>query len=82
MDFKTFQSSCKYAHYGLKQGTIRDFELTCRKPECIPQGHSWGICDEIHCPHFGLKCGHGVMTDATTGKPLLTFNGGRIIFGN
>lgn len=81
MDFKTFQSSCRYAQYGLKDNTIRDFELTCRKPECVPQGHSWGICDEAHCPHFGMKVSGGTMIDAETGKVLLTFDSGRIVLG-
>ena len=82
MNFKTFQSNCKYAQYGLKQDTVRDFELTCRKPECVPTGHSWGVCDETHCPHFGMKCESGTMIDSGTGKVLFTFKGGRIVFGN
>lgn len=81
MNFKTFQSNCKHAKYGLKLGTVIDFELTCRNPECVPKGHSWGVCDEAHCPHFGIKCGSGEMIDAKTGKVLMTFNGGRIVFG-
>lgn len=79
MNFKTFQSNCKYAQYGLKQDTVRDFELTCRKPECVPQGHSWGICDEGHCPHFGIKINGGAMIDAETGETLLSFKGGRCV---
>ena len=80
MNFKTFQSNCKYAEYGLKQNTVRDFELTCRKPDRIPQGCSWGICDEMHCPHFGINIDGGIMIDALTGKTLLTFGGGRFVF--
>jgi len=81
MNFKTFQSNCKYAKYGIKDGYSSDFELTCRRPDRIPQGHSWGVCDEMHCPHFGIKIDDGVMIDAETGKTLLTFNGGRFVFG-
>lgn len=77
MNFKVFQSNCKYAQYGLKQDTVRDFELTCRKLECVPQGCSWGVCDEAHCPHFGIKIDSGAMIDAKTGETLLSFKGGR-----
>lgn len=81
MDFNTFQSNCKYAAYGIKDGYSSVFELTCRRPDRIPQGHSWGVCDEMHCPHFGIKIDGGVMIDAETGKTLMTFNGGRFVFG-
>lgn len=79
MDFKTFQSYCKYAQYGIKQDTVRDFELTCRKPGRIPSGHSWGVCDETHCPCFGLKCQNGVAVDAETGEVLFSFGECRIV---
>lgn len=82
MNFRTFKNNCKYAEYGLKQDTVREFELTCRNPKCIPQGSSWGICDEAHCPHFGMMVGGGEMIDEKTGKVLLIFNSGRVIFGN
>jgi len=82
MDFKTFQSNCRYAQYGLKQNTVRDFELTCRKPERVPKGCSWGACDEVHCPYFGMEVSDGVMIDQETGKVLLSFGSGRVIFSN
>jgi hypothetical protein len=81
MKFKTFQSNCKYAQYGLKENTIRDFELTCRKPECIPKGHSWGVCDEMHCPHFGIKCKNGTAIDVKTGKVLFSLDNCRLVIG-
>ena len=81
MNFKTFQSNCKYAKCGIKDGYSSVFELTCRRPDRIPQGHSWRVCDEAHCPHFGIKIDSGVMIDTNTGKTLLTFNGGRFVFG-
>ena len=81
MNFKTFQSNCKYARYGLKQDTVRDFELTCRKPECVPQGHSWGVCDESHCPYFGIRCKNGVAIDPQTGKALFSLDNCRIVIG-
>lgn len=81
MNFKTFQSNCKYAKYGLKEGTIRVFELTCRKPECIPEGCSWGICDEAHCPYFGVKCEKGTVIDAKTGEVIFSLGNCRIVLG-
>ena len=80
INFQTFQNDCKHAQYGLKEDTVREFELTCRNPKCIPKGRSWGVCDEIHCPHFGIKIDGGAMIDAETGKALMTFNGGRFVF--
>lgn len=54
MDFLTFQSNCRSCKFGLKDGYLSEFELTCRRPDNIPRGHSWGICDEEHCPEFGV----------------------------
>lgn len=82
MNFKTFQLNCKYAKYGIKQDTVRDFELTCRKPECIPKGESWGVCDEAHCPYFGVKCMDGIAMDAETGKVLFSLGNCRVVLGN
>ena len=72
MKFKTYQLRCKYAAYGLKQDTVRDFELTCRNPKCVPSGHSWGICDKMHCPHYnyGLKINSGTAMNMETGEVL------------
>lgn len=81
MNFQTFQSYCKYAQYGLKQDTVREFELTCRKPDRIPAGRSWGICDEAHCPNFGVKCSGSAM-DPETGEVLFSLDNCRIVFGN
>ena len=82
MNFETFQSMCKYAAYGLKEGYASTFELTCRNPECVPQGCSWGICDEEHCPHFGIKCKKGAAIDLKTGEVLFSFDNCRIVIGN
>lgn len=76
MDFKTFQSNCKYAKYGPKEDTVRDFELTCGKSECIPQGQPWGKCDALHCPYFGIEISNIKMIDSMTGEVLYTFKGG------
>ena len=80
MDFKTFQSNCKYAQYGLKDNSVREFELTCRKPECIPNGQSWGKCSVFCCPYFGLKITGGEMRDEKTGEVIMTFNEGTFIW--
>lgn len=83
MDFSIFQNNCKYAKYGLRKDTVREFELTCRNPECIPEGCSWGVCDEKHCPHFGVICievSGGEMINQETGKVLLTFGKGKVFW--
>ena len=82
ISFRTFQSHCKYVKYGLKQDTVREFELTCRNPKCVPKGCSWGVCDEAHCPYFGIRIENGTMIDKETGKVLLTFGVGSIVFSN
>lgn len=82
MDFKTFQEHCKYAAWGLKQDTVRDFELTCRNPKCVPSGRSWGACDKAHCPHFGIKVTNVMAIDPETGETIPIFDEGRVIFGN
>lgn len=80
MDFKTFQSNCKYAQYGLKNNSVREFELTCRKPECIPNEQSWGRCNEFCCPYFGIKITGGEMRDERTGEVIMTFNECKLIW--
>ena len=56
MDFETFQSACKWSSYGFDE-EVGLFELTCRKPECIPKGDSWGKCHECCCPYFAVVKG-------------------------
>lgn len=55
MTFVEYQSDCPFAKFGLKDGYLSEFELTCRRKDNIPAGHSWGVCDEEHCPEFGVK---------------------------
>ena len=55
IDFKTFRSVCKYMQYGSDYHGSSDFYPTCRKKEMIPDGESWGICDENCCPYFDKK---------------------------
>lgn len=48
MTFEDFVDICKYYHVGFD--IDRNPCDTCRKPDNIPQGSSWGECDEEHCP--------------------------------
>lgn len=82
MKFDVFQSHCKYAQWGIKEGYSYTFELTCRRADRIPKGHSWGKCDALHCPHFGLEIKSGTMIDKTNGEVLMNFNGGQMVFNN
>ncbi len=53
-DFKTATANCQYWHEGFddyKGGWID----TCRHPDNIPEGCSWGECDFEVCPIFE-KC--------------------------
>lgn len=79
MDFETFQSACKWASYGFEEETGL-FELTCRKPECIPKGESWGKCGESYCPFFGFKVQDGVFIDEKTNNVLMIFQNGSLIW--
>lgn len=47
-NFEDFKEYCKYFAYGYD--IDRNVVETCRKEEAIPPGHSWGVCDPIHCP--------------------------------
>lgn len=79
MEFKTFQSNCKYAQYELKDDTTKEFELTCHNPECIPNKQFLERCSVFCCPYFSLKFISGEMKDKETGKVIMTFNEGKII---
>lgn len=30
-------------------------EPVCNRDDRRPDGHSWSICDEVHCPYFGIR---------------------------
>lgn len=55
-NFTTFQSQCKNRGDAF---VYRDdhtrMKSVCYRRDRIPEGHSWGICDEKHCPFFGVK---------------------------
>lgn len=79
MDFREFQSACRFMNYGIVEDTTDTFEPTCRRRDRIPQGASWGKCDEQHCPYFGIKIGPGTIY--CEGKEAATFDSGRIVIG-
>lgn len=56
MNFKTFQPLCPYGSlaYAYRDDHTR-MELVCNRDDRRPEGHSWGICDEAHCPYFGIR---------------------------
>ena len=53
-DFMTATAECKWWHRGWEDGWVD----TCRHPDNIPEGCSWGECDINACPIFGecLEC--------------------------
>lgn len=81
MNFEEFQSVCRFAKFGIKDGYSDQFELTCRRSDRIPKGHSWGKCSELYCPYFGIKIAGGTMYDEETGKVLMKFGPGTIVMG-
>ena len=56
MEFNTFQLSCRFSSFA---SAYRDdhtrMEIVCNRDDRRPDGHSWGICDEAHCPYFGIR---------------------------
>ena len=53
-DFEVFVEYCKYHGRGYDEDhSVVD---VCTKEDMIPVGHSWGICDPIHCPAFNCQC--------------------------
>lgn len=80
MDFKTFQANCKHAKYSLKHDAVREFELTCRKPDRIPQGYSWNKCDEYHCPFFGLSHVNAIAINPNTNETIFTISDCNIVY--
>lgn len=56
MEFNTFQQLCHYCKlaYVYRDDHTR-MEPVCKKKNRRPVGHSWSICDEEHCPYFGIR---------------------------
>lgn len=50
--FYDFRRICKYFKEGHENGEYVD---KCRRPDCIPSGHSWSECDPKHCPYMNKK---------------------------
>jgi hypothetical protein len=81
MNFEEFQSVCRFAKYGVKDGYSDQFELTCRRSDRIPSGHSWGKCSEMTCPYFGIIITGGTLYNEETGEVLMELAPGRIVLG-
>ena len=79
MNFEEFQSVCRFAKFGIKDGYSDQFELTCRRSDCIPKGHSWGKCNERVCPYFGIKITGGTLYNKETGEVLMILRPTRIV---
>lgn len=79
MSFLEYQSICPFCKFGIKDDCLSEFELTCRRKDNIPHGWSWGICDEKHCPEFGVEINMRdiVARDAVTGKVIFTAESGK-----
>lgn len=74
MNFKTFQSACKYMKYGCNECCGSNFYETCRRKDMIPKGHSWGICDEEHCPYFPEEVTNLIIAKVDSGQVLFAAN--------
>ena len=48
-DYENWIKIYQYCKIGSKDGR---FINTCRKPDMIPKGCSWGECNEKVCPYF------------------------------
>ena len=48
MKFTDLQNVCKYA--GSAYDRDKNIIDVCRDPKAKPQGESWKLCDEEHCP--------------------------------
>lgn len=49
--FYDFRKICKY----FKKYENGEYVAKCRRPDCIPSGHSWSECDPKHCPYMNNK---------------------------
>ena len=56
MEFNIFQPLCPYNSlaYAYQDDHTR-MEPVCNRDDRRPDGHSWSICDEAHCPYFGTQ---------------------------
>lgn len=76
VDFETFQDTCRYCQWGFDEMT-GTYDLTCRK--VIPDGESWGICDETHCPYYGTKASNSTES-SPKGMTIVSHGGVRVVF--
>lgn len=77
MKFGEFQAVCTFMSFGYKGGSGEQFEPVCNRHDRIPRGHSWGTCDEQHCPYFGIRTGRGEIY--MNGEKIGTFDEARCV---
>lgn len=77
IEFVEFQSACRFMSFGYKGGLGVQFEPVCNRRDRILRGHSWGTCDEQHCPYFGIRAEHGEIY--MNGEKIGAFNEMRIV---
>ena len=57
IDFERFVPACRFVGEGYNGAG--GFDRVCRRRDRRPPNASWGICDEAHCPYFGVRTGPG-----------------------
>ncbi len=56
MEFNIFHTLCPHNSLAyVCQDDHTRMAPVCHRRDRIPAGHSWGICDEAHCPYFGFR---------------------------
>lgn len=50
--FEWIKNICKCNEWGYEEGGCIS---TCRNKANVPQGHSWGKCNEESCPLINIK---------------------------
>lgn len=54
MEFSVFQSACKYMRLAYDDPDDHiNMSAVCNGKR--PPGESWGKCDKVHCPYFGVE---------------------------
>ena len=79
MRFESFQNLCKWMRMACDRERNEVYP-TCRRPDRIPAGYSWGTCDKEHCPYYGVKItmGKGMLMDSS-GKVLAEIESGSMV---
>lgn len=76
IDFKTVAFLCKFRRKDMiGENVIRK----CMKPDRIPSGESWGVCDQEHCPYYGIEGSHVKVYDIATGNEVAQLENVRFV---